>query len=705
MPLAQYFNINPNSDEKFVGLPVGTEQNSVEHFGYKHGLKATQIFKSTTSKDGRIWCLMSVGLACYDGVIIDTFGLNGELKNHVLHTIGVDYKNRLWLGSNLGIEVLDISEKSPRSLCFDEVGRIECLTINGDRALFGGTNGLFEKIGDSPTRLFDDPLLKNEAIKSVIQLSNGVIWAISASKGLIDIPQNSPARQSITLPKTVGQPLNLYLTQNHNILVSGKTGFTLLNAQGFPLFTACTGDVVTALCQISSAIWVGCNGRLLKYELSNSEGTAPELMVSDLYVRCINHDKDDNIWLSTDNAALCRISRLRHVYKTNIVPGVKDGYCITETPKGPLVGGTFGLRLPDGNFTLDGIKTWDCLVDNFGKIWSATQSGLYCVVNPQFNIPYKHESSEIYASPCRCLALNNNTLYVGSILGLARNTASGAEEILQPNGERLGYIYSLYNHPDGSLFIATLGNGLWQLTGDILHQIHGGSLSKKENVYSITSNNEDTLFIAHDNFISAKPINQDAKIIVETDEIVAAWSLNLLGSSQLIAGTSNGLVLYEAATGKFIRKLVGASSQTPWEFSTSRSVLVLDDSNILCGTTNGVNSIDTRSLPPPSFQPTAKCKNVKWYSATPELKDDVYYVPTGDWHLVVSVSTHWYADESECLMRIKLNGYEDDWSVFRQISDIYYTSLPKGFYTLDVQIYSPLAGLGPEKTLVSFHVV
>jgi len=271
-----------------------------------------------------------------------------------------------------------------------------------------------------------------------------------------------------------------------------------------------------------------------------------------------------------------------------------------------------------------------------------------------------------------------------------------------PNSESLGYVYSLHIGPVGHLWIATLGNGLWRWDGQALFKVQGGSIPEKCNVYAVTHSKTFEVFVAHDGYISKIMPNEVPRLLADSGEAVAAWSLHCPGNSRLFAGTSKGLLIYETETGQLLKRLTDCEDN--WEFTTSRSINSYDG-QIICGLASGLKYIDIDRLEGIVDRPVLRASMLKWYQGEPQLTGGVYQIPQGKWRVCVNVNMHWYYDEGDCEMQYLLEGFDQSWSEPHPVETITYTSLPAGDYVLKARVLSPVAGYGADSVLARIRVI
>lgn len=74
--------------------------------------------------------------------------------------------------------------------------------------------------------------------------------------------------------------------------------------------------------------------------------------------------------------------------------------------------------------------------------------------------------------------------------------------------------------------------------------------------------------------------------------------------------------------------------------------------------------------------------------------DGVYEVIEGKWSVDIVVHAVWALSETSLQFRHRLLGFVNEWSAPDDSGRIRFSSLPPGWYGVQVQVHSPLAGWG-----------
>lgn len=678
---------------RFTHLPIHSFESSPD-------FACSQYHQTIVSDSGHVWSATPLGLVRYDGVRTLIFGKKQGLKCHGLRTVNAFGSDHLLIGSDLGLELVDITRSKPVSDQFFKLGTIDALDVSQESCLIGTPQGLFEGLPDSGFNRVPHPALSRSVIKAVHYDSSGRAWAIGPGVGLW-VRQNHEWEQvPDSLLKGIGSPTCIRSFEGR-LFIGGSKGVMILSPELKAGPVLKTDDVVRALYWSERKLWVGTDSGLVRAIVSATELKAHDRSMAGMNIRSFAPDQFDNVWISTNNFGLLRVSALRHSIEYLNDNKVGAVFCFAHTPDGLLIGGEEGLAREDGTWVLEKRRVWDVCQDKGENIWAAAENGLWYV--PKNATPEHIRAGDMFDASGRCLCLVGNTLFYGSLKGLLRLGPNGPEEIKTPTGDSFGYVYSLLSDQTGRLWIATLGGGLWSLAPDgTLTSITSGPLHSTSNVYAMTLLPGGDIYVAHDGYIS-RVSGEEASLVVYTGQSVAAWCLGRHHDGSILAGTSEGLLIY-SPEGELISSISDSSQNGRWEFICSRSMNYTENGEILCGLSTGLATINLDKVFASPHRPKAGLTHVRWQKADPRLDGNSYHLPTGKWRMNVNLHTLWYIQEDETRMRYQLEGFDTEWSTLQPVGIITYTSLPKGRYALRVQLSNPIYGMGEAQKLFDIEV-
>lgn len=684
-----------STQERFDRLPI-------DRYDHRRGLNALQIHQTIISKDERLWSATPSGLACYDGVTAQMFDRADGLASHGLRALAIHPDNTLWLGSDIGIEVLDISGYAPRVLWSQNIGTVNSLDIQEDFGAIGTSSGLFLWHGNQTVSRTDDKKLAKATIKSVKIGDNKSLWVASPSSPLIITGNASAKLDTQSLFQAIGQPIVLKQGNNGAMLIGGAFGVARYDSTNEEMVLYKTTQASSALHEYDGQIWTGIGSQVIRLQVGEKALDYVDTIFDDVSVNHLVHDRFDNIWMSTGNQALLRISSLRKTFTESHDTDIGAVLCVKKIGQTLYIGGSNGLINQDNQSLLTGLAVWDVHKDSMGKYWYATHRGLYCRINHSITLPYRHTDCDVISAPCRALAVYKSRLYVSSIRGLAMIDEHGVSEVFDPDGNSFGYVYSLHIGPKGGLWIATLGRGLFRLEENGPQDMNLPTFAPNANVYAVTHSPSGEIFIAHDNLITKLTDDQPPEVLVTATSAIAAWTIKYMDGDQLVAGTSQGLIVYSSQTGKIKKKISGNFDDVPWEFTTSRSLELANQTTVCCGLGSGFRKVDLSDPAFIAYKPEAAMTYARWRGEGAKEAQQIGDIKTGRWHLEIGLKTCWYLDT--CAMRVRIEGFDEDWSEPRAVGPVRLTSLPAGHYVVKIALTSALAGTGPVVDIFNFTV-
>ncbi|NNE57505.1 MAG: hypothetical protein HKN36_05310 [Hellea sp.] len=704
----QYASPSPFFDSENQKHPLPKDLKKTDlptrWFNRENNLPSTQVHALEISMDGRIWAATPTGLVCYNGVTFETFGPKDGLSSHGIRSLAIDHKNNLWVGTDFGLDILELNSHEPILRKSRFKGTIDSITIMSDNlAILGTPTGVFSVKKTGKFKSLNVCTKPHAQITRTFRDEEHALWIAGPDTGAAYFQQGKWHSIPANIQNAIGAPSCFAQGPEDGILIGGNSGIVLYFKDDRQAIVIQSFAPVSSLLYADNLIWSGEGDSLRRISIHGSTMTYIDQLIPKTNIRDLRVDEFRNVWVATDEDGIARISGLRHIYKSQEQIDIGGILSISPSARGSILCGSRGVLFQKNQKALRGIKVWDAVMDANGRIWAATENGLHSFTNSMDEQPYlTHESA--LAGPGRCVVNFKGYLYVGTLRGLGRIDGAGTQEVLDNSGASLGYVYSLHIGPHNDLWIATLGNGLWRLKGDIVEKISAGHLTPTSNVYALAHSKSFEMYIAHDDMIEQiEPIHSHQNFLIKTPEPVAAWSLHCPGNGRLYAGTSNGLVVYDTNAGSMLHRLADGSGKDQWEFTTSRSIQA-HGKYIACGLSSGLKFIDIDKLESVKSPPAPLLSKIKWQNTQVKLKKNFFTVKTGKWRVEIDLQFRWYLDESDCQMQYQLVGFDDNWSSFEALNTITYTSLPEGRYRLLCRVLSPIGGLSEIAQLAEFDV-
>lgn len=684
-------------------------------------LPVEQVHEIDQDIHNRLWMATSAGLVCYNGASIKTYDSRNGIECVGLRTVSIVSTNEVWIGTDRGLEVLDLQgNKIPFQLDFEWIYGVAESIISLNEYIYVGTSNGLLKLKKKNNVLQLAKVLKLGFVSNIILCDDSSILVISGSEGLIRIKGDS----WVTFSKDISESATVLCIKKtiDNYILAGTTeGLYILTREGeitSKLILNKLDRKVSKITISGSDWWLGFGNKLA---LTNhtSEGIKVtktielDSIINDIYVDTLN-----NVWVATNNSGLKKITCLRsaieHVAygKNSAVYSIKkekddDGFFISgDGMSSRIIYKPFNLETTFVNPFFDlPVIIWDSCVDptNDKKIWLATQDGLYISNNGE--APYKFKSKKNNLNmPCRVLQVVENKMWLGTIGGLFIIEEDSFTEVVNHKNEPFGYIYTLTSAANNDLWIGTLGQGLWLKTETSINHIITDVLTPTGNTYAIDLNANNEVAILQDEKLILIDNEQKSHLIFE-EYPIAGWSITWTSQNQVAIGSTNGIILVNINTKTVAQRINLHLDKTDWQFTFSKSIYLYKRQYLFCGLNAGLYVVDLKQIEKLTKPPEVQLDIVSWQNVTPNKQANVFTVATGKWSVNASVYTAWFVDSSQVQYRFKMVGFDTEWSSLSYKFTTKYNSLPPGEYELQTQVFTPLTGFGEITSLMNLVVV
>jgi diguanylate cyclase (GGDEF)-like protein len=697
-------------------LAIATSSSVLYPANSEHGLVSNQVHQLAQDGLGRIWMAGPAGLACFDGNSVRSFDQRDGLQCQGLRALAIDERRTIWVGTDLGLEVLDATGR-PQPWMQAQApwtyGLCEHIEAVDDVVWIGTAQGIvcLSAADATPGVAYhaDIGFVHDFACVSATQL-----FVASKTQGLVEV--NGGSWKRLRAAALVDRDIVRIALGPNNVLLLGTDDGVLVFDVTYKQvreqrYGSSDTHQVTALAYDGTRCWAAFGHDVLAFSLSGETSSPSEHFrfhgrVNDLLVDALG-----NVWVATDTAGLAMVSCLRRAIarieldRANAVYAIKpladDTYAIGGNHYyGRLRYAADALSLtPEPTPGLPHTTIWDSNEDASG-VWLATHAGLFHAP-PGAPFVRAFAALEVLGAPARVLVRRGKALWVGTLRGLACIENGVAREIRPADGLALGYVYCLHLDADNHLWIGTLGRGLWR-ERDGLTAIVAAPLSSAGNTYAAISGPGGVLVLQDEQVILLDAAG--AGQLVQSHHPVAGWTALWLDANTIAIGASDGLRIVQLKAGE-TQMTVSALYPIPdWEFTNNRTLVQDAAGCLLCGVNGGLLRVDLRALQAFSEPPIPHLTDVQWSGAIPEKTSEGYRLPPGRWSMRVRAFAAWFVDPSQVRFRFKLVGFHDEWLALQSAPEITYTSLPPGHYSLQIQCYSPLSGFGPIETLLNLDV-
>ncbi len=685
-----------------------------EIWGQKDGLDSPSIWSITQTKDGYLWLGTFNGLIQFDGIKFTIFNRSNTeaLKNNKIADIQKDPVKGLWIltADNILLKY-ENGQFNRYSPPIDPVlTKMRCLHIDKSGKLWiGCTHGVitFKNNSFKKTTL---PGLKQEVI-SISSNKKGEVWMATNGNGLYYSYRNSVTPFSRTANTYLSDLSKVKCDKNGFIWLLTESGKIYKKEGDNFSFITKAGDERVLYCDSNGDIWFNNEGisRIGKHGIENFRVRDG---LSDNRVRSVYEDRTGNIWVGTysgglnqfktssievlsienssflwglheDSAgALWGASDKGIIYKIDnssakryldlperlrsagINREINIIYTIYHSPEtGFWLGTNSGLVSINrkGKIKLyeklNGIRINVIyeLPSRPGELIIATRlNGAYIVKNGELtHLPLKQTSLSIYSAAED--HLNSNILWLGTGNGLIKYNLKNSTHESIVNRKSITRINYITFDSEGTIWLATSGNGLSRYKNGIFENITTDKGLPDDIIFSVKPDSRNNLWMSCDRgLFYIKRSDAEAWFEGKTEKVYSTIFRESDGlKSAEFVGAQNSVV-----TRKRSRFFV---------YSTLKGVVMIDP---------------LKNVKPSSEFPVYIRKLM--INRKPVSPDSEILSTPDTGHIEFHYTALDYKNPGSIRFRYRLEGYDSEWINAGTRRIAYYTNIPPGNYTFHV---------------------
>lgn len=733
---------------------------TVTSWSTKDGLPADRVRHLWQDAQGFMWIATFNGVSRFDGVRFRNHDVSNTpgLANNLVNALYEDRAGNMWLGHDTG-EITVWRE-----------GRFQKLLL--DPQWLGSPIDQFGETGDGTvwarnrlswllpiTKLRPGSIRKEvdgQRLSDIASGNSGLMWLAgdrgvfpldSVAAGKRDVPTErllpydsdapvSQARPSgntnLAMPMRWEGPAQVFRARRGGVWVADHTQVRRW-ADG-----RWTGESVAT--QVRQRTWTNtwlelADGRLavstydegLQFMLPS--GAVQRLdaahgLPAD-YVTALVEDREGNLWIGAGDQGLCRLrpSSIEMVgppggwgnWSVQTVIAARDGSVWAGTE------GAGVYRLRNGTWThlaraagMTNLAVKTMLEDSAGRIWAGLTNGDFGVFEddrfrPMFTDQAVGPLTAVFQT-------RTGEMWIGGLLGVGR-IVQGRLVVLKPENGQLTKISGFAEAADGTVWIATVGNGLGRYQQGVLQVLRKPEGLPSNYLWSLYIGPDGTLRIGTDDrglvsyrdgrfsqidTTSGIPGNKVAQIIA--DESGALWlgtngGIARVGRAELERHAAGGLTrvsaqVYDESEGLPTRALSGGSQagacRTP-------------DGLLWFATDRGLARIDPKVSPPSEPLPPVIIETIRIDGIeTPAAglsKNLSLEVAPGSRRLEIDYTGLSLTAPRRVLFRYMLEGADEKWTEAATRRTAYISYLRPGRYVFRVQSLSAEGSGGPAATL------
>jgi len=576
------------------------------------------------------------------------------------------------------------------------VSNPQCITIEKNGKVWIGTNGsgiyLYNKQKDSFTQYLGNSngnnYLSGKNIYTISHDNDYIIVGVHESK-LLKLDKRRNLIVDMNLSEIDYKIIrDVHIFNDNEIWVATEAGIFVIDQNKKTVYHA-KEDLCNpyALSDVMSekiyqdregGIWIGCKfggvnylpNRLNKFE--KYFPTKENTVISSKHIREIKEDKNGNIWIGTEDAGVMLFDPVKKEFK------IKDNLLYKKTL----------AILP---------------VDN--EVWVGYfKNGLD-------KIDMRNDGVTHYSGKDICLDEESigtlcedryGRIWLGNVWGVFV-ADKGDNKFKRMDAFGLNYIYDIIEDSDGYIWVATMGNGVFQYNPkdeEVFHFTHNGAGSLSSNsVSSITEDHMGRIWFATDRggicMYNAEKKSFDTYSIKEGLPGDIAYKIVEDKNNNLWFGTNQGLVRFDPVT-KAIRVFTKNDGLLSDQFNY-KSALFSSNNMLYFGCVEGLIVFDPEGLKEDKYTPPVYITRffISNEDITPSSPDSP--LENSIIHTTKIVLTHnqsniglnfvaldFKASRSN-LYAYKMENIDDDWIYTSNNHSASYARLPPGKYTFKVK--------------------
>ncbi|MFT7209620.1 MAG: ligand-binding sensor domain-containing protein [Flavobacteriales bacterium] len=695
------------------------QRYQIDQYNLRDGLPQSQVSSLLQDHRGFLWVgTQGGGLAKFNGTSFEVINSGDGLPGNSITALIAGKEGNLFIGTDNGLCSYD-----GRGVLTDTTQahqlRIEALYLSENELFVATNNGLFLQQADSISAPWE-VLLPEETIFDVL-VHNNVLYACS-DKGvymwsadrkqldLLRFGSNTYCNKFIVTPSNeilVGTYGNGVLRIDKDQLIKDK----LLGSASSIVFDGryLTDGTVALGTQNDGVLLISPDGIIDQYDQRSGLGTSA--------VRCLIEDTWNNVWLGTSGSGLVRLSArpFTHYDRANGLPG-DQVYSIAQLNNELIMGvSERGLTRFDGtSFSQDEVLSSGTvkalLTDSRGWLWAGTEGQGVFVFTPDTVVNLGAQSG-LSGLWIRAFAeANDGSIYVATAGGGITHILSPFAPGMQPttqiftSGNALSEdrITDLAVDQQNRIWFSTRAHGFGVLMpgGDALNFDTNQGLPENE-VRSVVVDNTNTLWIGMAGGQICKiNLNDETYEIERVKSLVespyALYSLCIDSRGHLWLGTANGAEqwLLDEERNLIGVKQYGSDEGFEGLEACSNACLSIDGGGVVFGTIDGMSMYDPKvnmdvtkdpqvfiTDPHLFYRPFSALPQHIFLQSWNEPKDTLVLTYEQN-NLSFDLTAIHLQYPDDITYQHFLVGSDADWSPLNVRTNISYSNLPPGNYSL-----------------------
>jgi ligand-binding sensor domain-containing protein len=721
----------------FSCLGIFAQSYNFRNYSVEEGLPFIGVSAICQDIHGNLWIGGYGGLSRFNGKTFSNYSPQNGLANHRVLCITTDSSEHMWVGTQTGLS--ELTNKGFRNYTTQEGlpdNQVNCLLTDSRKRIWVGTaNGLSSFDGQKLTRiphlldsadqsiqvLYEDSRhdiwigtdkgivvtgfsgkadlilnthngLINNRVNAILQDNAGNYW-IGTDKGITCLDKNR--KSTISTSALNGINVISFLQDQHgNIWISTELGLWKFNGTEFqPISLGHDLNANKTSClflDYEKNIWIGTYAGLFRYRSADFVSYGQNEGISTPFIHQICKDRNGNLWVSTFGGG---ISILKHGFFYNY--SVSDG-------------------LPSNTVT-SVIQARD------GTMWVGTDRG-FCtaapVSNPAQRFRFTKPVMKGFAKADTVNALfqdSKGVIWIGRNNGVGRYYKGAYTWIPIPAASFFS-VYFFMEDQNGDLWIGTYLGGLFRFDGKTFTSMNHELGLKSESFLAMTQDKEGVYYLGSlDGLYVYDPSGKytPAKKVVQLSETQGLNSdlIYLMefadNEKTLWVGTNQGLNKIDLdlfkKTGKPRVVTYGKEEGFTGVECNGSAVCSEPNGSIWFGTVNGLIQYNPHEYIPNRLPAKISLIRMRlFYSDTLLAPNSVMAYDENN--ISFEYIGICLTNPDKVKYKIKLDGFDKDWSPVTSNTVATYSNLPAGHYSFCILSCNNEGIWGAASSVFSFSI-
>lgn len=704
------------------------QQYSFIHHGVEEGLSQSVVNTIVQDDAGYLWVGSMSGLNRFDGKEFILFDQKDSLAENWVSSSFKDSKGNLWFGHWAGgLSVFNWERQIITNFDFAQYSDFKSITSfveDNEGNLYIGTDGnglMYLDTKSNEVYTFNkEGRLSSNYILDLAMDAEDRLW-IATDRG-ITIKNNDEENTFEILDHTRGLKSSLVnqierLSDGRMAVGYYNDGISLIDPKETPFnithFPIHSDSVSGTECQYlyndnNGNLWIGTGRRgVFKMNLENNsfKQFSTEEGLNYFSVKCVYEDREGNIWVGTDlglNLSTGEVFRLfneDHGLSNNIV------WSIDNSKRGGLwIGTNAGMDYFNGT-SFQKIKGSEELIlitlfeDSRGMVWAGTPGEGLMKYDPETNELAEFEKEGLLPdlTVYSITEDNQGNLWIGTKNGAVKfNPTTGASQ-LYTTSDGLGgnNIYRIFIDSKNQIWFAALGGNLSKMSeGKFTTYGEEDGIDQRFIITISEDHNQHIWFGAYGGTIYQFDGEKfTAHQHGDENSLNTPYAIISDNDNQLWIGNSQGLTLYDAASGDYMD--FGRREGFLGVEANSNASVLDKDGNIWIGTIMGLVQFNPRLIVENVNEPLTEIYSMELkHEAYPLIDSAIYEYKDNNFTFIFKGIS--LKNPEDVLYRYMLEGLEKEFSPPSKGNRASYSNLMPGTYTLKV-IASNKDGVWNEK--------